>query len=107
MPYFMGSYRMGSYRPPWPVGPGGQEREPMTEHAFVTPALSSLVSAPDLEALAHEAQVPLAEVAQLYTRELAILTAEAQITTFLPILATRQVRALLRQRLQPRGVPAE
>jgi len=78
----------------------------MTEHAFATPAPSSLVSAPDLEALAREAQVPLTEVAQLYARELAVLTAEAHITTFHPILATRQVRALLRQRLQPRGVPA-
>ena len=38
------------------------------------------------------------DVAQLYAREWAALTARAHITSFLPILVTRKVRAILRQR---------
>jgi uncharacterized protein DUF3562 len=57
---------------------------------------SSAAPQRDLEALACEAQVPIEEVIRLYTHELAALTAGAHITTFLPILTTRKVRALLR-----------
>jgi Protein of unknown function (DUF3562) len=46
--------------------------------------------------------VPLDDVAQLYAREFATLAAGARITSFLPILATRKVRTLLRQRGHPR-----
>jgi hypothetical protein len=62
--------------------------------------------APDLEALAREMDVPLDDVAQLYAREFATLAAGARITSFLPILATRKVRTLLRQRGHPRATPA-
>jgi hypothetical protein len=64
------------------------------------------MDAPDLEALAREMQVPLDDVAQLYAREFATLAAGARITSFLPILATRKVRTLLRQRCHPRATPA-
>jgi hypothetical protein len=50
-----------------------------------------------VEALAREAHVPIEQVAQLYARELAVLTAGARITGFLSILTTRTVRAILRQ----------
>ena len=62
--------------------------------------------APDLEALAREMDVPLDDVAQLYARELAALTAGARITSFLPILTTRKVRAILRQRCHSSRIPA-
>jgi hypothetical protein len=50
-----------------------------------------------IEALAREAQVPIEDVTRLYAHELAALTAGARITTFLPVLTTRKVRAILRQ----------
>jgi hypothetical protein len=53
----------------------------------------------NIEALAREAQVPIEEVTSLYARALAALTAGAQITSFLPLLTTRQVRAILRHRV--------
>ena len=70
------------------------------------PPFDSTVHARDIEALAREAHVPLDAVAQLYARELAALTAGARITSFLPILTTRKVRAILRQRCHPQRVPA-
>ena len=70
----------------------------MTSRTADTPAHDSAVYARDIEALAREAQVPLDDVAQLYAREWAALTARAHITSFLPILVTRKVRAILRQR---------
>ena len=70
----------------------------MTSRTADTPAHDSTVHARDIEALAREAQVPLDDVAQLYAREWAALTARAHITSFLPILVTRKVRAILRQR---------
>ena len=54
-----------------------------------------------IEALAHEAQVPIEDVCQLYAREWAAIAAEARITQFLPILTLRQVRAILRHRGTP------
>jgi len=73
----------------------------MTRGPAETPADDSPVHAPDIEVLAREAQVPREAVAQLYAREWAALTAGARITSFLSILTTRKVRALLRQRGQP------
>jgi hypothetical protein len=54
-----------------------------------------------IEALARQSQVPIDHVAQLYERELAVLTVGARITGFLTILTTRKVRELLRQRRHP------
>src|SRR5262245_922394 len=71
----------------------------MSSHSPSTPAPASAAVQRDLEALAHEAHVPLDTVAQLYAREWASLAAHARITTFLPILTTRKVRAILRQQL--------
>lgn len=51
-----------------------------------------------IEALACQAHVAIEHVAQLYARELAVLTVGAHITGFLPILTIRKVRELLRQR---------
>ena len=51
-----------------------------------------------IEFLAQESQVPLDEVARLYEDERAELAVGARITGFLPILALRKVRALLRRR---------
>jgi len=78
----------------------------MTSRTAGTPLYDSTGHAPDIEALAREAQVPLEDVAQLYAREWAALTAMARITSFLPILVTRQVRAILRQPCHLRRVPA-
>src|SRR5262245_4413508 len=82
----------------WPALPRDQERDGMTRGPSETPADASTVHARDIEVLAREAQVPFEDVAQLYAREFAALTAGARITSFLPILTTRKVRALLRQR---------
>jgi uncharacterized protein DUF3562 len=54
-----------------------------------------------IEALAREAHVPIEQVAQLYERELAVLTAGARITGFLSILTLRKVRDILRHRSPP------
>ena len=51
-----------------------------------TPPHDSPVHARDIEILAREAHVPLDDVAQLYARELAALTAGARITSVLPYL---------------------
>lgn len=53
---------------------------------------------PAIEALAYQEHMPIEDVAQLYKRELALLTMGARITHFLPILTIRKVRDLLRQR---------
>ena len=90
----------------WPSIPGGQERDLMTSHTSDTPLHDSPAQARDIEALAREAHVPLDDVAQLYARELAALTAGARITSFLPILTTRKVRAILRQRCHASRIPA-
>jgi Protein of unknown function (DUF3562) len=78
----------------------------MTSRTSDTPPHDSTVHVRDIEVLAREAHVPLDDVAQLYARELAALTAGARITNFLPILTTRKVRAILRQRCHPQRVPA-
>jgi hypothetical protein len=78
----------------------------MTSRTSDTPLHDSTVHARDIEVLAREAHVPLDDVAQLYARELAALTAGARITSFLPILTTRKVRAILRQRCHPHRIPA-
>ena len=78
----------------------------MTSRISDTPSHDNTVHARDIEVLAREAHVPLDDVAQLYACELAALTAGARITSFLPILTTRKVRAILRQRCHPNRVPA-
>lgn len=50
-----------------------------------------------LEILARQAHVPMEHVTQLYTHALATLTVGARITGFLPLLALKKVRQLLRQ----------
>src|SRR4029434_10680384 len=54
-----------------------------------------------IAALAQQSHVPFDHVAQLYERELAVLTARARITDFLTILMTRKVREISRQRRHP------
>jgi hypothetical protein len=78
----------------------------MTSRTSDTPPHDSTMHARDIEVLAREAHVPLDDVAQLYARELAALTAGARITSFLPTLTTRKVRTILRQRCHPNRVPA-
>ena len=78
----------------------------MTSRTSDTPLHDSPMHARDIEALAREARVSLDDVAQLYARELAALTVGARITSFLPILTTRKVRAILRQRCQPNRILA-
>jgi hypothetical protein len=51
-----------------------------------------------IEFLAHESQVPINEVAQLYEDELADLNMGARITAFLGIFTFRNVRETLRKR---------
>jgi Protein of unknown function (DUF3562) len=77
----------------------------MSSHSPSTPAPASAAALRDLEALAREAHVSLDTVAQLYAREWAALAAQARMTTFLPILTTRKVRAILRQQCPPSRVP--
>jgi hypothetical protein len=48
--------------------------------------------------LAAEFDAPIDEVATLYERERAGLSAQAKVTTFLHVLAVRQVQEILRQR---------
>jgi hypothetical protein len=50
-----------------------------------------------VEFLAHESHVPIGDVELLYGNELAKLEVGARIRSFLPILAIRKVRDLLRQ----------
>jgi hypothetical protein len=59
-----------------------------------------------IEALAREAHMPIEQVAQLYARELVVLTAGARITSFLTILTTRKVREILRHGRHPMRAPA-
>jgi hypothetical protein len=49
-----------------------------------------------IETLAQQSHVSIDQVAQLYERELAALKVGARITSFLTILTTRKVRAILR-----------
>jgi hypothetical protein len=58
-----------------------------------------------IAALAQQSHVPIDHVAQLYERELAVLTVGARITGFLAILTTRKVREILRQRRHPAHPP--
>ena len=51
-----------------------------------------------IEFLAHESQVPIPEVTQLYEDELADLRVGARITAFLGIFTFRKVREILRKR---------
>jgi uncharacterized protein DUF3562 len=66
-----------------------------------TPPGESATHARAIEALAQQSHVPIDHVAQLYERELAVLTVGARITGFLTVLTTRKVRELLRQRRHP------
>src|SRR5690242_192225 len=74
--------------------------------ASVTHPHGSALHQGAIEALAREAHVPIEQVAQLYARELAVLTAGARITGFLSILTTRTVRAILRQGRHSMRIPA-
>jgi Protein of unknown function (DUF3562) len=69
----------------------------MTSRPSDTPSHDSTGHARDIALLARETHMPLDDVAQLYARELAALAAGARITSFLPLLTTRTVRAILRQ----------
>jgi ribosomal protein L34 len=51
-----------------------------------------------IELLAQESQVPVDEVARLYRNEWAELEDGARVTGFVAILATRNVREVLRRR---------
>jgi len=51
-----------------------------------------------IEFLARESQVPVDEVARLYRNEWAELEDGARVTGFVAILATRNVREVLRRR---------
>jgi len=84
-----------------------EKRKVMANHSIPAPAPASAATQRDLEDLAREAHVPLETVAQLYAREWAALAAQARITTFLPILTTRKVRAILRQQLSSSRVPVD
>ena len=83
------------------------ESDTMTMFASATHLHNSAAHEGAIEALAREAHVPIAQVAQLYARELAVLTAGARITGFLTILTTRTVREILRQGRHPVRAPAE
>ena len=78
----------------------------MTMLASATHPYDSTAHERAIEALAHEAHVPIDHVAQLYARELAVFTAGARITSFLTILTTRKIREILRQHCQPVGTRA-
>ena len=69
----------------------------MHKFSSSTPLRDSSTHERAIEALARQAQVPVAHVAQLYERELAALTVGARLTGFLPILTIRRVRDILRQ----------
>jgi hypothetical protein len=58
-----------------------------------------------IAALTQQFHVPIDHVAQLYERELAVLTAGARVTSFLTILTIRKVREILRQRSHPWRAP--
>jgi hypothetical protein len=73
----------------------------MNKLASSTHAHESSMHERSIEALAREAHVPIEQVAQLYERELAVLTVGARITNFLGILTIRKVRDILRQRSHP------
>jgi len=49
-----------------------------------------------IDALARESQVPVEEVEALYRIECAHLEVAARITTYVPVIASRRVRARLR-----------
>jgi Protein of unknown function (DUF3562) len=79
------------------------------------PRLPSSTHPPDsatheraIAALAQQAHVPIAHVAQLYEGELTVLTVGARITGFLPILTTHKVREIQRtsEAPAPRAVDA-
>lgn len=52
---------------------------------------------PAIEFLADESHVPPEEVAKLYGGELTKLKADARVTAYLPIIAFRNVREMLRK----------
>src|SRR5437764_10320461 len=83
-----------------------QESDTMIMLASATHPRDSAAHEGAIEVLAREAHVPIEQVAQLYTRELAVLTAGARITGFLTILTTRKVREILRQGRHPVRTPA-
>jgi hypothetical protein len=67
-----------------------------TEQAAREPASHG----PNIEALARETGTEPAKVQELYEREFADLEATATVRGFLSVLASRNVRAVLRQRHQ-------
>jgi Protein of unknown function (DUF3562) len=66
--------------------PAFQSLDPTGEHGHAIARLS------------HELQVPLDEVGEIYRAQLARLGADAQILSFLGVLATRNTRDILRRR---------
>jgi hypothetical protein len=65
---------------------------PIGEHELSDPAHLD----PEIELLARETQMPPELVAKVYSRERAKLERTARIKTYVPVLAHRQVKALLR-----------
>jgi Protein of unknown function (DUF3562) len=53
-----------------------------------------------IEAISRDVDVPLIEVANLYKVERANLECDAKIRSFVPVIASRQVRIKLKQLLQ-------
>ena len=66
-----------------------------------TPSRESTTHERAIEVWPNNRTCPVDQVAQLYERELAVLTVGARITGFLAILTTRKVREILRQRRHP------
>ena len=58
-----------------------------------------------IEFLAAESQLPIDEVSRLYEGKRAELEVGARLTGFLPILAIRQVREMLRRRSAGKRAP--
>lgn len=54
------------------------------------------MTSPAVNLLANKYQAPIAMVEQLIHEETAIITAEARVTTYVPIFVTRRVEARLR-----------
>lgn len=70
----------------------------MHRHPVFAPQSSQANQQRTIERLASESQFPIDEVAHLYEEELAELSVDARIKSFLPIFALRNVQEALRKR---------
>src|SRR5947208_14257792 len=71
--------------------PGPNGMEPLLQPGSSVTQEESSTHERGIEALAQAAHVPIDHVAQLYERELTVLTVGARITGFLPILIARNL----------------